>query len=111
MAVFFGSWLPARPVSPQDYPTRPVTLILPCPPGGNVDGLGRALAPELARRLGTPVIIENRPGVGSTLGTAAVAKAVPDGYTLAMGGSASLAVAVTAHKRLPYHPATDSRRS
>jgi tripartite-type tricarboxylate transporter receptor subunit TctC len=107
MAVLFGSSLTAPAVSAQDYPTRPITLIVPWPAGGSVDGLSRALAPELARRLGTPVVIENRPGVGSTLGTAAVAKAAPDGYTLAMGGSASLAVAVTAHKRLPYHPTTD----
>src|SRR5262245_18265430 len=107
MAVFSGGVLTAGVVGAQDYPTRPIMLIVPWPPGGSIDGLSRALAPELARRLGTPVIIENRPGVGSTVGTAVVAKAVPDGYTLAMGGSASLAIAVTAHKRLPYHPATD----
>ena len=91
----------------QDYPTRPITLIAPWPAGGAVDALCRAVAPKLAERLGQSVVIENRPGAGSALGTAAVAKAVPDGYTLVMGGSGSLAIAPTLFKSLSYDPAKD----
>src|SRR5438309_2301846 len=76
-------------VRAQDYPVRPITLIAPWPAGGAVDALCRAVALKLAERLGQPIIIENRPGAGSVLGTAAVAKAAPDGYTLVMGGSGS----------------------
>ncbi len=91
----------------QDYPARPITLIAPWPAGGAVDALCRAVGPKLADRFGQSVIIENRPGAGSVLGTAAVAKATPDGYTLVMGGSGSLAISATLFKALPYDPAKD----
>src|SRR5262245_45897678 len=88
----FWTVLTVFAVSAQEYPTRPITLIVPWPAGGSIDGLSRALAPELASGVGTSVVIENRPGAGSTIGTAAAANAVADGYTLAMGGSGSLAI-------------------
>ena len=91
----------------QDYPTRPVTLIAPWPAGGAIDTLCRILGPKLSDRLGKPVIIENRAGAASVIGTAAVAKAQPDGYTLVMGGGTALAVAVTVYKRLGYDPTKD----
>src|SRR5436853_2812280 len=85
-----------------DYPTRPIVLIAPWPPGGAVDTLCRILAARLSDRLGkAAVVVENRPGAGSVLGGAAAACALPDGYTLAMGGSASLATSVTIYKKLP----------
>jgi tripartite-type tricarboxylate transporter receptor subunit TctC len=65
----------------QDYPTRQITLIAPWPAGGAVDALCRAVAPPLSERLGKSVVVENRPGAGSVIGTAAGAKAAPDGYT------------------------------
>jgi tripartite-type tricarboxylate transporter receptor subunit TctC len=91
----------------QDYPTRPVTLIAPWRAGGAFDTLCRILGPKLSDRLGKPVIIENRAGAASVIGTASVAKAAPDGYTLLMGGGTALAVAVTVYKRLGYDPTKD----
>jgi tripartite-type tricarboxylate transporter receptor subunit TctC len=91
----------------QDYPTRQITLIAPWPAGGAVDALCRTLAPGLTERLGKPVVVENRPGAGSVIGTAAGAKAAPDGYTLVMGGSGSLAIGATLYKSIPYDPTKD----
>ena len=91
----------------QDYPTRQITLIAPWPAGGSIDTLCRTLTPGLGDRLGKPVVVENRPGAGSTIGTAACAKAAPDGYTLVMAGSGSLAISATLYKKLPYDPAKD----
>ena len=91
----------------QEYPTRQITLISPWPAGGSIDALCRGIAPRLAELLGKPVVVENRPGAGSVTGTAAGAKAAPDGYTLVMGGSGSLAISPTLYKKLPYDPATD----
>jgi tripartite-type tricarboxylate transporter receptor subunit TctC len=90
-----------------DYPSHPVTLIAPWPPGGAIDTLCRIFAAKLTDRLGKSVIVENRPGAGSVLGIAAAARAAPDGYTLAMGGSASLAATVTIYRKLPYDPTQD----
>jgi tripartite-type tricarboxylate transporter receptor subunit TctC len=91
----------------QDYPVRPLTLIAPWPAGGAVDVLCRILAAKLTDRLGKTVVVENRPGAGSVLGVSAAARAAPDGYTLAMAGSASLATGVTIYKKLPYDPTKD----
>jgi len=95
------------PVQAQDYPTRPVTLIAPWPPGGAVDTICRILGQKLSERLGKNVIVENRPGAGSVLGVSATARAAPDGYTMVMAGSASLATAVTIYKKLAYDPTRD----
>src|SRR5436190_22802813 len=93
--------------SADDYPSRPVTLIAPWPAGGAVDTLCRIFAANLTDRLGKSVVVENRPGAGSVLGVAATARAAPDGYTLVIGGSASLATTVTIYKKLPYDPSKD----
>jgi tripartite-type tricarboxylate transporter receptor subunit TctC len=100
---------PAMSVSAgaQDYPTRQVTLIAPWPAGGAVDALCRAVAPHLSDRLGKSVVVENRPGAGSVIGTAAGAKAAPDGYTIVMAGSGSLAISAALYKKLPYDPVKD----
>jgi tripartite-type tricarboxylate transporter receptor subunit TctC len=68
----------------QTYPSRPITLIVPYPPGGGADAMGRMVAQKLSPALGQQVIIENRPGAGAVIGTRAAAKAAPDGYTLVM---------------------------
>jgi len=91
----------------QDYPSRQITLIAPWPAGGAVDALCRAVAPHLSDRLGRSVVVENRPGAGSVIGTAAGAKAAPDGYTMVMAGSGSLAISATLYKKLPYDPVND----
>src|SRR6516162_4653202 len=94
-------------VRAQDYPTRQITLIAPWPAGGAVDALCRAVAPHLSDRLGKSVVVENRPGAGSVIGTVAGAKAAPDGYTIVMAGSGSLAISATLYKKLPYDPVKD----
>jgi tripartite-type tricarboxylate transporter receptor subunit TctC len=100
--------LHAAPIArAQDYPTRQITLIAPWPAGGAVDALCRAVAPPLSERLGKSVVVENRPGAGSVIGTAAGAKAAPDGYTMVMAGSGSLAISATMYKKFPYDPVKD----
>jgi tripartite-type tricarboxylate transporter receptor subunit TctC len=94
-------------VHAQDYPTRQITLIAPWPAGGAVDALCRAVAQPLAERLGKSVVVENRPGAGSVIGTAAGAKASADGYTMVMAGSGSLAISATMYKKLPYDSVKD----
>ena len=91
----------------QDYPVRPVTLIVPWAAGGAVDTVARIVAPKLSDRLGKSVVVENRPGGGSTIGTAAGAKAAPDGYTLDIPGSGSMAISPAMYKSLPYDPVKD----
>jgi len=89
----------------QDYPTRPVTLVVPYAAGGGLDQLARLLQAPLEKRLGKALVIENRTGGGTVIGAASVAKAPPDGYTLLMATSTPLAINVTIHKNLPYDPA------
>ena len=91
----------------NDYPTRQITLIVPWAAGGAVDTLARIAAPRLSDRLGKPVVVENRPGGGSSIGTALGAKAPPDGYMLGMPGSGSMAIAPAMYKSLPYDPVKD----
>jgi len=85
----------------QSYPSRPISLVVPFPAGGTTDVLARALGQELAKRLGQPVVVENKPGAGSTLGADYVAKAAPDGYTLLMG-AVHHTIATSVYKSLHY---------
>ena len=96
-----------HPAQAQDYPTRPVTLIVPWAAGGAVDTLARIIQPKVSEQLGKPVVIENRPGGGSTIGAAAGAKAPPDGYLLNMPGSGSMAISPAMYKSLPYDSVKD----
>ncbi|MEY4416489.1 MAG: hypothetical protein RIQ53_3782 [Pseudomonadota bacterium] len=90
--------------SPGD---RPIKLIVPFPPGGNVDLSARILAPELARELGQPVMVNNKAGAGGTLGLDAVAKAAPDGLTLGIASPINHLAAPSLYPRLPYDPVKD----
>lgn len=90
----------------QSWPARPVTIVVPFPPGGTTDVLARALAQELAKPLGQPIIVDNKPGAGATLGAAQVAKAKPDGYTLLMG-AVHHTIASSVYRKLPYDFAKD----
>ena len=85
----------------QSWPTKPVTLVVPFPPGGTTDVLARALGTSLAKNLGQPVIVENRPGAGATIGAEAVAKSKADGYTLLVG-AVHHTIATSVYKKLPY---------
>lgn len=97
----------AHPSWAQAFPSRPIKLIAPWPVGGAIDALCRALGAKLGDRLGQPVVTENRPGAGSMLGVTAGARAAPDGYTLVMAGSSSLAIGPTIYKKLPFDPVKD----
>ena len=91
----------------QDFPSKPVRIIVPWPPSGNVDITARTIAPALSDALGQQVIVENRAGAGGTIGTAAVAKSAPDGYTLALGSSGTITNAPAVYKTIPYDPIRD----
>jgi tripartite-type tricarboxylate transporter receptor subunit TctC len=85
----------------QAWPSKPVTLVVPFPPGGTTDVLARALGERLAVSLGQPVVIESKPGAGATLGADVVAKSKADGYTLLMG-AVHHTIATSVYKKLPY---------
>lgn len=91
----------------QTYPTRPVKIVVPYAAGGPVDQLARGLAERLGKSTGQPFIVENKPGANAMIGAAYVAKAPPDGYTLFMGSSASLAVNPLIYARMSYDPDHD----
>jgi len=94
-------------VAKSGYPSRPIKLIVPFPPGGPIDILGRVVAKSAGERLGQPIVVDNRAGVGGNLGTDAVAKAANDGYTLAISGFQNFSVAPHIFKKLPYDPQRD----
>jgi tripartite-type tricarboxylate transporter receptor subunit TctC len=85
----------------QAWPAKPISLVVPFPPGGTTDVLARALAEKLQQSLGQPVIVESKPGAGATLGADYVAKAKPDGYTLLVG-AVHHTIASSVYKKLPY---------
>lgn len=99
--------LMAAPAKAETYPSRPIKLIAPWPVGGAVDALSRAFGARLEQRLGQPVVTENRPGAGSTLGVNAGARSAPDGYTIVLPGNSSLAISPTMYKKLQYDPVKD----
>lgn len=94
-------------VAAQPFPSRPVTLIVPVTPGGSTDLMARQIAEPLSKALGQPVVVENKPGANTIIGADAAAKSAPDGYTLFMGSSASLAVNRLLYEKLPYDPRRD----
>jgi tripartite-type tricarboxylate transporter receptor subunit TctC len=100
-----GASLPL-PVAAQSYPSKPVRLILPFPPGGATDLLGRAIAQKLSDNMGQQFVAENRPGAGGNIGAEAVAKSPPDGYTLLLGAP-SLAISPSLYTKLNYDPLRD----
>jgi tripartite-type tricarboxylate transporter receptor subunit TctC len=90
------------------YPQRPIKFIVPLAPGGVADVMSRMVAEHLQQKWGQPVVVENRPGAGTALGMAVVAKAAPDGYTIGMGNIAANAIAPALQPdRVPYHPVRD----
>jgi tripartite-type tricarboxylate transporter receptor subunit TctC len=91
----------------QDYPSRPVTVVVPFAPGGGVDQMARLVSGKLEQRLGKSFIIENKPGAGSIIAATYVQKAAPDGHTLLMAPAPTMAVNVSLYKNLPYDPTTD----
>src|SRR5271165_6478448 len=97
----------AAAVRAQDYPTRPITAIVPFAGGSASDVVSRILFDRMSKSLGQPIVVENRPGAGGNSGTADAAKAAPDGYTIVGGGSGPIAANVTLYKHLDYDPQKD----
>jgi tripartite-type tricarboxylate transporter receptor subunit TctC len=108
--IFIGLMLAVAPMGSapaQDYPARPVTLVMPYPPGGGTDFVGRLLTQGLERRLGQPFVLDYRPGAGSAIAATYVSRAPADGYTLLYATSTTMAINVSVHKRLNYDPTKD----
>jgi len=97
--------LSAHPAAAEDaYPNRPIRMIVPFPPGGPTDVMGRLISQTLSEQLGQQVYVDNRPGAGSTLAGKIAANADPDGYTLLLGSAATLAIGPTLYRDAEYDP-------
>jgi tripartite-type tricarboxylate transporter receptor subunit TctC len=105
-ATLAAGLLVACAATAQDYPNRPIKIIVPFSPGGAVDGPTRAVAQELSRRLKQQVIIDNKPGAGATIGSEMVAKAAPDGYTLLLASQTN-AISAALYSKLSFNPIDD----
>jgi tripartite-type tricarboxylate transporter receptor subunit TctC len=105
------AWLVAAllsaPLQAQDYPSKPIRLIVSFPPGGSSDLIARAIAPRMSERLGQPVLVENRPGAGGNIGVDAVAKSAPDGYTIGLAAAGALSTNISLYPNMPFHPEKD----
>ena len=97
----------ALPVHAQNYPNRAMRMIVPFPPGGPNDILGRVVSQKMSESIGQQIVVDNRGGAGGIIGTEAAAKAAPDGYTLLFSGTAALSINPGLHARLPYDPVKD----
>jgi tripartite-type tricarboxylate transporter receptor subunit TctC len=104
LVLALAAGVPARA---QTYPAKPIRIVVPFGAGAGVDVLARGIAKGLTDRLGQPVVVENRPGAGGNIGTEAVAKAAPDGYTLIMGSNGPFAANVSLYDKLPFDPVKD----
>jgi tripartite-type tricarboxylate transporter receptor subunit TctC len=104
VAAAFAAWVPA---AAQDFPTRPITLIVPYSAGGGNDVMARVAADKMSKTLGQQIVIENRGGAGGSIATRQIAKAAPDGYTLGLGGTGTLAINPTLYANVGYDPRKD----
>jgi tripartite-type tricarboxylate transporter receptor subunit TctC len=104
-AAAFG--LSASLAHAQNFPNRPITLVIPFAPGGSTSIVGRGVADKMGELLGEKVVVDNRPGAGGTVGTKAVAKSDPDGYTLLLGYTGTLAIGPSLYKNVGYDPRKD----
>src|SRR5215831_2344057 len=99
--------LAAQAAFAQDYPSRPITLIVPYAAGGGNDLMARTAAEKMSKTLGQQIVIENRGGAGGSIATRQIAKAEPDGYTLGLGGTGTLAINPTLYANVGYDPRRD----
>lgn len=99
--------LQSNPAPAQDYPSRPIRIIVPFPPGAGTDIVGRAVAQALSEAWRQPIVVDNRPGAGGTIAGELVARAAPDGYTLMLGNVSTLAIAPALNSKLSYGPLRD----
>ncbi len=106
-ATFALAACPCVPAAAQDYPNRPVTLVVPFPPGGSTKIVMRIIADKLSELLGQQIVVDNRAGAGGTVGTRSVAKSSPDGYTISLGYTGTLAVGPSLYPNVGYDPRKD----
>src|SRR5437764_13904969 len=106
-SVALAAALGSMTAGAQNYPTKPITVIIPFAGGSASDVVSRIMFDKMSKLMGQPIIIENRPGAGGNIGTAMGAKAAPDGYTLIGGGSGPVAANLTLYKSLGYDPEKD----
>src|SRR5678815_2284511 len=97
----------AVPAVAQEFPNKPIRLVVGFPPGGSNDIVARNLAPKLSELLGVQVVVENRAGANATIGTEYVAKSAPDGYTVTLGSASPLAISPHTYSKLPYDTLRD----
>jgi tripartite-type tricarboxylate transporter receptor subunit TctC len=102
-----ASALAPRRSAAQAYPTRPVTLVIPFPPGGGNDALGRMVADKMSKSLGQQIVVDNRGGAGGTIATRAVARSAPDGHTILLGYTGTLAINPSLYANPGYDPRKD----
>lgn len=107
LAAALAAALPAMPVMSQAYPSRPVTIVVPFPPGGSSDQIMRLMARKVQDSVGQTMVVDNRAGAGGVVGAVAVKSAVPDGYTLYMGHTGTHVVNVSLYQKLEYDPIKD----
>jgi tripartite-type tricarboxylate transporter receptor subunit TctC len=106
-ALSLAALVLAAPAVAQDYPTRPITLVVPYTAGGGNDAMARVVADKMGTALGQQIVIENRGGAGGSIATRQVARAAPDGYTLGLGGTGTLAIDPTLYQNVGYDPRKD----
>jgi tripartite-type tricarboxylate transporter receptor subunit TctC len=104
LALVLASLAPWAGAQAQGYPSKPIHLVIPFPPGGATDVVGRLVGRKLGERLGQPVVIDNRPGAGTVVGASFVAKAPADGYTLLASSGSTFTVNPAINAKLPYDP-------
>ena len=107
LAGFLGLALAISPAAAQDWPTKPVKIVVPFGPGSTPDVVARLIADHLQRKFGQPFVIDNKPGASGNIGTDAVAKAAPDGATIGVSIGGPLAINTLLFSKLPYDPKTD----
>jgi tripartite-type tricarboxylate transporter receptor subunit TctC len=105
--VFVAALVSIVPGQAQHYPSKPITLVMPYPPGGGTDLIGRLIGQRLEQKFGQPVILDYRPGAGSAIAATYTARAPGDGYTLLYATSTTMAINVSVHRRLNYDPVKD----
>src|SRR3712207_4610198 len=104
LSAGMGLGLVAPALAQSPFPDRPVTLVVPFPPGGSTDVMARLLAERMAPSLGQPVLVENKPGAATVVGAEAVARSQPDGYTVLVNSGTTLTINPILMRNLPYRP-------
>jgi tripartite-type tricarboxylate transporter receptor subunit TctC len=106
-ALMLAALHPDMPVNAQEYPSKPITIVVPLAAGTGMDSIVRLYGDQLAQSLGKPIVVDNRPGAATMLGTSAVATAPADGYTLLVATSSAMAINPVLYKKINYNPVQD----